>query len=200
MHKNMDSSVVKAKGNKGKACLIAMPLIPLPLIFLPMDFFTSRPWAVAFGSFVYAIGKLLMMTMAVIRGKERPSGWMLSPVLCIVLLPAVVKLHGMSARSADGFAQKTAETVHALCTSTGKCPDAIEGFNCGGPGSCNARSGAYGTTYPVLYRREENPASFRIAVRHNIDSYFVVTGGKGKELKTEQILDSRRVRHGDTRT
>ena len=106
-------------------------------------------------------------------------------VICIVI--GAFTLVWLSLKSADVYAVEIARQIQNSCDVNSVCPEIIEGWKTSDREwvSCSIMYGKYGAKYPIRYKVSDDRCEFSIAVRHNIDERFYVTGGVNQELKAE---------------
>ena len=171
--------------------VILPPLLLLPLAAIPFDLPTGIFWVigviaalVSFCHIVYQIGRKRWATIFsrhyVLDGKT-----LLRPFLTIAVMVLAFTSYKVSENAARTYALKVAEQVQSTCIKTGECPSEMPGWI--RHGSAYVSTAGTLVRFAVYYNSTEDRKAFALAVRWNIDSRFVVTGGVTSNLKSEEI-------------
>jgi hypothetical protein len=160
--------------------IIVPPLLLLPLVAIPPDLPTGIVWFVGSIALIISVFKVLFLLIRELRVLALTKKWnlalrmMLRSVLTIfVMIIAIISLNVSNYR-ARKQALEIAQQVQATCVERKRCPNKIP--------TMPTSVGAF-IRYPISYAVNQDCSEFSIAVRLNIDSRYVISGGVNKELK-----------------
>jgi hypothetical protein len=174
---------------KRLAWQVLPPLLLLLLVFVPVDVITVIAWLGGAFAAVFSLLRLAKLLLAQLRSKRPDWSGALRPALTVVLFVVAAAIArekiGEETAAADAFARAVAREVQAACTRDSRCPAAPAGW-IADEGTRRARKVV--GRIPLRYDVDRDAMTFRVSVRHAMESGLDINGGVGKELREQRVI------------
>lgn len=157
------------------------PLCLLPLARIPFDIVTVVVWGPAF---FIGILSFVRLVKYLIKG-PKPSGGGASsltrPLLTIFILILAIISVNISLKSARAFTVQKAMEINKQCQNS-KCPEHIDGWEERKDSFNSETMAGNQAKYRIMYSVSEDLNNFSLVLRINMDQFYSISGGTGKEL------------------
>ncbi len=173
--------------------ILLPPFVLLFLIRIPIDIISfTFVWLPGMAACVFSVVSIIVRFVKVIvklRKKTFYKSYLvrfIRPALTIIFFSLAFHLVKLSEEYADERGIEIAKQLHQRCNQENSIPLRIEGWEDYHSGSSVTYEGRFGSKYPVRYwASSEDPNTFKIEVRHNIDESLYIYGGINQKLQKQ---------------